>query len=412
MKDSRLHKAIHDIKKISMTSAEKQVMLGRILSKQGVPISTPQEDHQQSVKSPWTVFSFNLWIQQHRWITAVVVVAVVLLAGNSAVRASSDALPGDTLYSLKVNVVEPVRVALASTPVAKAEIRAELVQKRLQEVETLAARGSLTEAQERQIQQRIDMQKTELATNVSEVEKTAPEKAQDITTTVEASINTHERVLAVLATNRGQFRATKNREVTLDVRRSSPKDTGDKGEESVVAIARAPKVTSPVTAVPTMQSVSVMSAPVAPTPTAAPVMEISAPTQVKPSSSPVIVPSNPEYQKRKKRVRSLIQQVNSVIASSTATTTSSIQGTITEEAKATLIQAEQSLKDADKHDQRGEVDQSYSVLIDTERSTKEAALLLEAKDRLGKDVRQEVIQKSSEDRPEATQKRRGKKEGK
>lgn len=401
MKDTRFNKAIQDIKKISMTSAEKQMILGRVLDVQPVPARYKDGNKYSSIKSPWTVYSFNMWIQQHRWISAVVVIAVVLLAGNSAVRASNDALPGDTLYPIKVNIVEPVRVALAATPVAKAEIQAELVQKRLQEAETLAARGTLTDDQEREIQQRVDTQKIELAVHVSEVQKTAPEKAQDINTTVEASINTHERVLNALAINRGQFRAGRNRATSV-VKRDEPKNTQKDDTENVVVVARAPNIQSaaPVASVP--QSAQGMSVPAAPVMTAAAPMV--APVTVTPEQlAPPrvhVVSTNVEYQKKKARLQSLIQRVSAEIASTTHSATSSlIKQAIADDAKSSLQRAQDSLSDADTHDQNGEADQSYSALIDSERQAKEATLLVEANNRLDKDVRkQEIRSKTTEKR--------------
>ncbi len=424
MKDPRFNKAIEDIKKISMTSTEKQMVLERVLDSQPALAHTAERSKSVPVKSPWTIYSFNVWIQQHRWVPALAVVVIVLLAGNSAVRASNDALPGESLYSLKVNIVEPVRVALASTPVAKAEIRAELVQKRLQEAETLAARGTLTEAQEQQIEQSVEVQKTQLAINVAEIQKTQPEKAQDINTTVDASISTHERVLSVLAINRGQFRTEKTLAVSTKKQDTQKDSNGERAKNNpskdVVIVARATKVQPPsVPVVSTPQSATMMSAPAAPvmagaslttaTPTpagwTASTVTVET-TQKSDTHESVLAPVastksrqrtisvNPEYLKKKARLQSLIKQVHEVTASSTNTATSSrIQQSIAEEAQMSLQRAQDSLNDADAHDQNGEADQSYSALVDSERQAKEATLLIKANTRLNKDVRTQEIQK-------------------
>lgn len=413
MKDERFKKAIEDIRKISMSSADKQAVLKRILSAQTASTAHPKSD---PVKSPWTVYSFSTWIQKHRWVSAIAAVVIVLLAGNTAVMASYDSLPGDALYPIKVKIVEPVRIALASTPVAKAEIQAELVQERLQEAETLVARGTLTDTQENEIRQRVEEQTTKLALDVAEINKTSPEKAQDIDTTIEASFNTHERVLVAIATNRGQLSENKNRSVSVKDQYSLKRDgkrevaSADqkteqktKQKEEVVVAVRAVReqpVAVPAAGVSVQMTSSVMVAPSSPeaATTAMPVtiaipattVQVDAPAPVALKSR--VIPADPAYQKKKARVQSLIKKVSAEIASTTSSaTTSLIQQTITEEAKSTLQRAQEALRDADDHSKNGESDESYSALLDSERSTKEATLLLQAKDRLDKDVRKQEI---------------------
>lgn len=401
-----------------MTSVEKQRVLERVMASN---VASQSETTRVQVKSSWTVFSFGSWIESHRWVSAVAVVIIVIVAGNSAVLASYDALPGDALYSVKVDIVEPIRVALAQTPLAKAEVQAQQVQTRLQEAETLAAQGSLTEAKEQEINQRVLKQSSDLAINVSSVKETAPEKAQDIDTTIQASLNTHERILGVIAANRGQSRSERTTSLATNravKKMSEPKPAEDvktEKEEKVTIVARAiPPVESRVASTPAaVQSISAPTAPSIPvgftgTPVVAPVSAGASVTSA-PSEIPVIIPAssvvpvapiasarvqkvvvreikkNPEYEKKKAALQSLIQTTSAQIAIATSTATSSpVQNAIINDAKATLEQAQDELRDADMHDQNGEVDQSYSTLVDSERSTKEAGLLIEANARFKK----------------------------
>ena len=407
-----------------MTSSEKKMILERVLA---VKVRPAPDASRAYIKSPWTVYSFSSLINPHRCVSAVAVVIIVLVAGNSAVLASYEALPGDTLYPIKVGVVEPIRVALASTPVAKAEVHAELVQTRLQEAETLAARGRLTPAREQEIQERIEIQKTALAMNVTEVQKIAPDKAQDIDTTVEARLNTHERVLSVLALNRGQVRTTRLSEQPKALAVSGESDkhakTATKQSSTVhedVVIAR----TSSTESVPLVATFAVPSAPAAPSatgvsavsaPAVAPVGAVATPAEVRnvspidvrvettPRALPVVqVPrtrtavKNITYEKKKARVQSLIQQVNTQLEQATSTATSTnIRQPFTAEAKSVLLKAQEALREADAHDQNGETDQSYSALLDSERSSKEATFLLEANTRIGNDAETREIRSSA-----------------
>jgi hypothetical protein len=83
---------------------------------------------------------------------------IVALGGSSAGAASlaEQALPGDLLYPIKVNINEEVRAALATTPEKKADVALARAEKRINELNTLAARGELSEEVRAEIDNRID----------------------------------------------------------------------------------------------------------------------------------------------------------------------------------------------------------------------------------------------------------------
>lgn len=360
-----------------MTSAEKAMVLERVMKAGPVKIGEIK-GAPVAIKSPWTVYSFGKWIQTHRSISALAIVIIVILAGKSAVSASRNALPGDTLYSMKVNVVEPIRVAFAETPIVKAEIQTELVQNRLQEAETLAARGQLDMMKEQDINQRIGQQVSDLTANISEVKKTSSEKADDITTTLEASINTHGRILDVIAMNRGEVRSNGNERVSAA-----------SATATMVAPMTAPGVTTSAAA----PSVSTPSAP-----EESPRVMRTASTLRKTESSESKDNSNKNYSKKKESVDSLIQATTADVASATTTATSSLlQETIVNEARNTLDRAQEKLQEAQNHNSNGNSSEAYSALIDSERATKEAALFIKAKARLEKEGNGEELRKSNND---------------
>jgi hypothetical protein len=67
----------------------------------------------------------------------------VLLAGGTA-YASEASLPGDALYTVKIRVAEPIEVALATTPEKKAQVHADLAERRIKEATKLAVAQTLT----------------------------------------------------------------------------------------------------------------------------------------------------------------------------------------------------------------------------------------------------------------------------
>ena len=68
---------------------------------------------------------------------------LIIGLGSGTAFAAQGALPGDTLYPVKINVNEAVQTALATSPTAKAEVQAQLATTRLEEAETLASTGKL-----------------------------------------------------------------------------------------------------------------------------------------------------------------------------------------------------------------------------------------------------------------------------
>ena len=78
-----------------------------------------------------------------RWAVVVALMfLVILLAGSSTVAASSDSVPGDTLYSVKTTT-ERVRLFVAFSDIAKAKLQAEFAGRRVEEMARMAQRGDV-----------------------------------------------------------------------------------------------------------------------------------------------------------------------------------------------------------------------------------------------------------------------------
>jgi hypothetical protein len=75
-------------------------------------------------------------------IVAILFLGFVILFGGSAMTAlaAQSALPGDTLYPLKITL-EQTRLSLARSAVDRAELQMEFAQRRLVEIEGLIAEG-------------------------------------------------------------------------------------------------------------------------------------------------------------------------------------------------------------------------------------------------------------------------------
>lgn len=245
MKDSRFTKAIQGIQKAALTSSEKRAMVERIFAAQSEKlVSVNSPSYTKPVASPWNIYSFGQFIQSHRWASALVIILIIAISGNSIVLAANESLPGDTLYPFKVNVAEPIRVALASDPEVKAQIQTTFVQNRFEEAETLATRGELTPAKEQEISDLIDHHVTGISQNVEQVQKTSPEKAEDATISVQASMKAHARLLRNISSERYISTAPSSDTARIAEKATKEADKFDAQLASTAIFTKEPTLTS------------------------------------------------------------------------------------------------------------------------------------------------------------------------
>lgn len=136
--DNKFKKGIEDLKKISLTDEEKNKMLHNL--KLHVKFHQPVKNH-YSFKNIFSSLP-KLALEKMSYVLASILILV--LAGGSVTYASEKSLPGDILYPVKINVVEPIREAMAVTPDQKAQVEAGLAEERLREAETLSVEGKLS----------------------------------------------------------------------------------------------------------------------------------------------------------------------------------------------------------------------------------------------------------------------------
>ena len=84
-----------------------------------------------------------LWMFAPRSL-AMLGVALLIVLSTGTTYAAEGSLPGAPLYPVKTNIIEPIKVALASSVEAKAQANANIAATRVKEAQTLAAQGNLT----------------------------------------------------------------------------------------------------------------------------------------------------------------------------------------------------------------------------------------------------------------------------
>lgn len=135
-------------------------------------------------------FSFSLF----RAPVTYALTAVFLLGGTA--YASERALPADLLYGVKTEVLEPaVLGSVAFSPPLKAKVAAALVERRLDEAETLAQSARLGEEESDTLAEKLEEHVAVIATAAAESDARETEEMIDIGIEVEASLAVHSELL-------------------------------------------------------------------------------------------------------------------------------------------------------------------------------------------------------------------------
>ena len=121
----------------SLSSSQKNIMLSNIY---GGDIKV----NQKVVISPFS--SYFVFFRQK--VFAFVIVFAFLL--STTIYASAESLPGDLLYGMKINALEPIGLALQTSIESKNDYKISLIQKRINELEKLDERGDLSDASKKQ----------------------------------------------------------------------------------------------------------------------------------------------------------------------------------------------------------------------------------------------------------------------
>lgn len=171
----------HEAQQITLSSQEKALMRAQLF---GTPQAAPR----------YQVSHFQFFSIKFAPVMAAVL--VVLLGGGTA-YAAQGALPGELLYSVKVGVNEPVRQALAVSTEAKAAFHTSVAQTRLEEAETLAAKGKLDATAGATIETSLDLhlaRAEEITEKLEEEEKT--DLAFEVEAELDSALSAHSAILA------------------------------------------------------------------------------------------------------------------------------------------------------------------------------------------------------------------------
>ena len=373
MKDNRFNNAIHDLKNIRMTGDEKQAMLARIVATPVVSTSARQ------VRSPWTIYSFGSWVSHHTWVVASLV--LVVIAGSGGVASAAEAaLPGSSLYTVKVDIIEPIRDVLAVSAESQATWQAAKAERRIQEASTLALEGALDDTTQADIETRLDQHARDFDRALEKVrEQGGEDRADEIRVAYRAGLGARAQVLEVIAENDSSMskrsaRSIENHEdkrvIVASIARSRAESSGNgSGSMDAAPMAATMSLMMSTESVPVSSDAAVPVAKMAVQPISSEDSSSTVRAQASVSPKDAAV-----YARRKASAHKLITDIAAHITE-TQSATDSLQGKLLDTTARNLDEARAYIREAEDYQRQGRDDEARTTILEAERAAKEAELL-------------------------------------
>ncbi len=190
-------------KSISLTNDEKKSVKERVsLFMRAHPVRKGSESRllgkEQPVPSLYGLVRspYGLLLRYKKTYMPIILLLALVLGGGTS-YAAENALPGETLYPVKVYVNEEVRDFLAVSDKSNAEIATWLAERRLKEVEELLSEGKLTEEEAAAMEARIEKHLASFEEKIAKIEAKGGTK-NGLEESVEALLSSHGKALGIL----------------------------------------------------------------------------------------------------------------------------------------------------------------------------------------------------------------------
>jgi hypothetical protein len=165
--------------------------------------------------SPYQRFFMHSPYMSHLRMPAMALALLLVIGvGGATSYAAAGALPGDPLYPVKVSIIEPARVLLATTPEEKAAVNVSIALTRAHEAEQLAVKGKL-DAQDTDVQKGFDTSLGKAKATLAVLSEKDPAAAASLESSLDISLDAHEAVIDTLSAAKA---ATGARELAFHVK--------------------------------------------------------------------------------------------------------------------------------------------------------------------------------------------------
>lgn len=214
MINKRFQNLIDDLQAVHMSTEEKAQLKNRVLlsveKAESVlevdslsPVSIKKISHGANMVGRSVASSWSSYFTDGKFVPAFAVFLILVSTGGISI-AAEHALPGDSLYSLKLNMNEQVRGLAAITPEAKAKFALEVTDRRLKEAALLSSQGRLDAKASGIIQVQLLKQAGEVKNQVASLVATNKlQAAQGVALNFESALKTHEFILQKLSDDKG-----------------------------------------------------------------------------------------------------------------------------------------------------------------------------------------------------------------
>lgn len=259
---------LRTLKSISLTQEERDLMRAHAAR---TVMSTPMVV---------TESFFKRGVQHGLRIALSSMMFVVFIAGSVSAVANN-ALPGDPLYSFKINVNEEVKGLFLKTPEEKVLWQKNRIENRVSEIQMLAQSNTLTQAKQQKAEHAINNHVDALSVDLTTLSDKSPNTALTVTTSLEQSLKANKTAIenTSLTVNPATAAAIKTVDATL---------MKVSNQEVQILAKEIDNINAAVTTVTTTSATEPLEAP---TPTAA---VTQTPATATPSvNTKIITPSTP-----------------------------------------------------------------------------------------------------------------------
>jgi hypothetical protein len=137
-----------------------------------------------------------------------IAIIIALLLGGGTSFAAENALPGDALYTIKINVNEKAQELVALSSEADAKVQAKLAGRRLEEAEKLAINGKLNAETSTELRASFEEHSRKLKEHQEKLKEDAKneELMANINADTEVSLGTHQKLLEDIEDSRPEMK--------------------------------------------------------------------------------------------------------------------------------------------------------------------------------------------------------------
>ena len=188
--DKDLKQLIRQAKNIKLSHEEKSSIKDSLLN-------FISENPVRPGTEPRLGYGSNIFLTKLNFASAMAIFLIItVLVGGGVAVGAGNALPGDTLYPVKVGINEEVQGWLSVSEEAKANWEVERAQRRLEEAETLATDGSLDIEARENIEANFEAHADRVKERIEKFESNEDfHAAADLSSKFEISLKAHQKIL-------------------------------------------------------------------------------------------------------------------------------------------------------------------------------------------------------------------------